>query len=410
MSFISRLFFKEQRSLTQPKMVDNARTYNPHFDSVSTNVNLNDAIYNSTVFACINLISSSISKFDLNIYKVDKNGKKIKYTDHKWFNSLHYLPNNKSRRRFIADALVSMYLTGNAFFYVDIVKKQFIELGELEKISPVLDNEVWYKFKGVDTWLPSRSLIHFSLVNRDGLGINPIEAIRTELEIQKGSEGALKNSLNNGLLSTLFLEADIEGAKLTDNNRAKEFLNKLENDFQGFQNSGKIPTIPPLYKLKSLPVNQIDFLANNKYTVSQITQIFSLPDIFTATQNASTYGKAEQQVALYAMCLSNVCSMIIDEFNKILTIDERSQGVTIEFDFKNLYDTDPSSKSTYLVALKNAGVVTPNEIREAFGMELIDNEYMNYTYMQAQYLPVQLMDKNTLLQNNTNPTPQPTNE
>ncbi len=266
------------------------------------------------------------------------------------------------------------------------------ELPELEKVSPLVDDQIYYKFKNVDGWIPSNQLIHFYLISKDGgrLGLNPIDSIRAELSIQKGGESGVMNYYENGLNNQLYLEVDIEsGEKFMDKNKVKEFLDQTLNMHAGIFQNHSIPQIPPLYKLRALPQAQLDFLSNNKYSISQIGALFNVPEAFLGTQSSQTYGKADQQVAFFNTCLSNICSIVTDELNnKILSIDERKAGYSIQFDFTNLYDTDNDAKATYLSKLNGMGAINANEIRQAFNLPYVDGKGMNTYYRQAQYVDI----------------------
>jgi HK97 family phage portal protein len=383
-------FFK--RALTKTVVVQDRNEYFKSKINAVNNINVGRAEQNSTVFTCINLLQSMVSKCDIEIYQ-NIGGRKSKVTDHFWYDTVRFNPDLKlSTKKYLGYALTSMYLDGNFFAYVDPISRQLHTLGELEKISPVYEGDTYYKFKGIDTWLPSSTLIHFYLISKDGkIGLNPIDSIRAELEIQKGGETGVMNYYKNGLNNQLYLKPDIDAAeKFGDKNKAKEFLTKVLEDYGGIFNNHSIPTIPALYELKSLPQPQLDFLENNKYSIAQIGALFGVPEPFLGIQgNSSTYGKASEQVALFNSTLSNITTMITDELNnKLLTVDERKSGLYCGFDLKNLYETDFESKATYLAKLNAMGAINANEIRQEFNLEYVDLPGMNVYFRQAQYVDI----------------------
>jgi HK97 family phage portal protein len=422
-NFFTDLFFK--RSINNNiKVVDDVRQIKSFGKSFNIDTLVTRPELNSTVFTCIDIISNTISKCDIDIFKLES-GKKVRHINHRWYDALKYNPDFQlSTKKWLGFALTTMYLEGNFFAYLDGVNNKLKALPMPEKIfTPFgkwyegsefsqqqiknIEKDIWYKFPKIDTWFPSKQLIHFYLITKDQkIGLNPIDSIRPELSIQKGGEGALMNHYSNGLMQPMFLEADLEGAKLagTENSKVREYLNDLKN-VTGWYNNNEIFHVPPMYKLKQLPVQSLSYLENNKYSISQVGALFKVPEAYLGIQNSQTYGKAAEQVAFFNTCLSNVCAMVIDELSsKLLTVEERNAGVVIEFNFKKLYDTDLTEKTNYLKGLFSIGSVTPNEVRDEFNLERDDSEFMDYTYMQAQYLPVQLMDKNNLLNKNINIT------
>lgn len=399
-----RDFFK--RAQTQKVAVPNAKQYLlDRGKQISTGISFDSkrAELNSTVFTCINLLQSMVSKCDLEIYQI-KDGRKTKLLNHNWYDTIRYNPDLRlSTKKWLGYALTSMYLDGNFFAYVDPISKKFRSLPELEKVSPVLENENDYylKFKGIDTWLPSSNVIHFYIISKDGrLGLNPIASIKTELEIQGGGEAGVLDYYRNGMNNHLYLKPDIESAeKFGDKNKAKEFINKIQEEYGSIFNSSSIPVIPTLYDLKVLPKVDLDYLANNKYSIAQIGSLFGVPEPYLGIQGASqTYGKAAEQVALFNSTLSNVTAMIEDELcNKILTIDERKKGIKVEFDLTNLFANDPETNLKIYQGLNGMGAATANEARQAFGLEWIeDNEGANEFYRQAQYVPLGTTQNNPI--------------
>jgi HK97 family phage portal protein len=371
----------------------------------------------SSVFAAVSVIAGSISKLPLVVYKQTDKGR-VPYTDHPWYNSLRYNPDLRlSTSKWLNFAITTTYLTGNAFFlkkefdeYLNISNKQLQHLGQPDKVI-FHENEYWYKFDTVDTWIPSRDLIHFYIISKDGgvTGLNPIASIRSELEIQHGAESVTANFYKNNATTMLFLEADLEGVGNSTKEKAQEYLDRFYEDQAGYINSGKIIRVPPMYKLKNLPLADLKFMENSKYTISQIAAIFQVPGFYLGVQDtASSYGKAEQQqIAFKNTCLSNVANIIKSELEaKILTVEERNSGVSIEFDYSNLYDIDHESKANYYKTLASIGGVTVNQIAEAFNLPKVESPFADFHFIQSQNQAIEHYDK---WSNNTIQPPAPNN-
>lgn len=402
MSFWKNLFFKNEPEQRSVKLVSDRNNWlQTRYQQLfkGGKVDKDKALVNSTFFTCVNILSNTIAKNKIYIYRYDEKGRKVKYTDHQWYNALAYSPNpNLSSHKLWSTIYVDTYNTGNGFAYI----KEYDNLNPVNQIVPInsklekvkeLNGEYWYKFEWIEPYIPSSKLIHNYLISKDGgiTGMNPVESIMTELQIQKYGEEAIKNFYQQGLTGTLFFEPQLD---LTPANKQKlnEKYDQLQSEFMGYHNAGKIPTIPIGYSLKSIPAQQIDFLASNKYTVSAIGSLMGVPEILLGTTNSSTIGKAEEQMLFFKnSTINNHSSMLINELNKkLLTPEERATGVHIAMDFSSLYDTDMISKANFLKTLSSTGAITQNEIREAIGYEASENEYMNYHWLQKQNAPLEL--------------------
>jgi HK97 family phage portal protein len=402
MNFFEKLFKRSSTLTTVPSI--------PEYKQAKINYALQGNTFDftrpelcSSVYTAISVIAGSISKLPVHVYRKTDKGTE-QYKEHSWYNTLRYSPDSRlSTAKWLNHAICSIYLTGNAFY----LKSEFDQtlnptkslkyLGAVDKVIQH-ENEIWYKFENVASWIPSKDLIHFYLISKDGgiTGLNPIASIRSELEIQYGAESTTKNFYKNNATSMLYLEADLEGvAGSTTKEKLNEYLDKFQKDFAGYQNSGTILRVPPMYKLKTLPLADLKFLESSKYTISQIASIFQVPGFYLGVQdNAGSYGKAEQQqIQFKNTCLSNITSILKNELEaKILTVDERNEGVFIDFDYSNLYDTDHESKANYYKTLASIGGVSINQIAEAFNFQKIDSPFADYHFIQSQNQAVEKYD------------------
>jgi HK97 family phage portal protein len=357
----------------------------------------------SSVYTAISVIAGSISKLPIHIYKKTSSGT-VPYTDHSWYSSLRYAPDARlSTAKWLNHSICSIYLTGNAFYLKNefdqslTSNKSLKYLGAVDKVIQH-EGEIWYKFENVSSWLPSKDLVHFYLISKDGgiTGLNPIASIRSELEIQYGAETTTKNFYKNNATSMLYLEADLDGvAGSTTKDKLNEYLDKFHQDYAGYQNAGTIVRVPPMYRLKTLPLADLKFLESSKYTINQIASIFQIPGSYLGVQeNSGSYAKAEQETVRFKnVCLSNITSILKNELEaKILTVEERNAGVFIDFDYSNLYDTDHESKANYYKTLASIGGVTANQIAEAFNLPKIDSPFADYHFIQSQNQAIEKYD------------------
>jgi HK97 family phage portal protein len=366
----------------------------------------------STIYTCVQLISNNISKLKLNVYRKNENGREI-YTTHPWQETLSYNPDLRlSTAKWLNYTVTKMLLEGGVYYLRSdfdnnlTPKKELKELGCVKKVV-ASEGEIYYQFEGIEGWIASKNLLFFYIFSKDSVTpISPIEALKNELSIQAGAENTISNFYKNGLFQILFIEADLEAAGPTDKNKAKEYFEKIQNEVTGSHNAfaGGVMKIPPMYKLKSIPMPQLDFLSQSRFTEGRIAAIYNVPAFYLNISEGAggNYSKVEmQQLNFLNNCLSNITNIILQELNhKLLSNAERSEGVEIDFDYSGLYSLDLESKSIYLKNLFSMGTISPNEARVQMGFDKVDNEFMNYNWLQSQNQPIQKYDswKNNKIQ------------
>lgn len=354
----------------------------------------------STVYTCINILSSTVSRLPLSIYQI--NGiNKSEVINHVLFHSLKYNPQSYYSSTVWLSTIVShLYYFGNAYAYINPNNNQ------LEIIHPnyVTDiKEIISEVTGsVDLWyyvqsptkevniIRSRDILHFKFISKDGFkGLAPLDSLLNEINIQHKVESTVNNFLSKNVTAPLFMETvpgadgkELTGAKLTE--AVEDFNKKVV-----FNSTDSIVRIPPLHTIKSVGLNTdvINFLNSNKYTISQIGSVFGVPDYLLGINVNSQYGKYEEQsIAFRESTLKNIISMIEAEMNfKLLSPIERNEGIIIKFNLNQLDSIDTVTKINTLKIIKDAGALTPNELRAAFDLPISDNPAMNQFYMQAQY-------------------------
>lgn len=372
----------------------------------------------STVYSCVSLISNNIAKLKINVYKTTSRGREI-YHDHPWQRSLAYSPDGRvSTGKWLNHYATSLCLEGGAFYYRSeydpdkmIPQKLLQPLGCLKQVvADTKTNEIWYRFEGVNKWIPSKDLIFPWWFSKDGiLPVSPISAIANELSIQYGAETVISNFYKNGTFQVLYVEANMD-LGLSDKNKAKEYWSSFETEIAGSQNAfnGGVLKVPPMFTLKSIPLPDLKFLEASKWTESRIASIYHIPGyLLNLNEGSSSNPKVEQQsIAFKNNTLSNVTNILLNELNaKLLTVEEREAGVYIDFDYSQLFSVDLESKAIYMDKLFKMGSLSVNEVRQAFGYDKVDNEYCDWHYIQSQY---QAIEKYDLWINNKISLPAPT--
>lgn len=396
MNFVQRFLNYLSPSNTGIKVLPNSRKdwLSERYQQKIGSFNYTYPEYCSTVYTCVSIISNNIAKLRPHVYLTSVKGREIA-SAHPWESVLSINPDLRlSTSKWLHHGVTKQLIEGTSYHYISEfegleVKRELKPLCNLERVVHY-DNDVWYKFKEIEPYIPSKKLLINYSFSRDGItGISPVCALKNEIGIQHGAEETINNFFKNGLFQILFMETDLEGLGIADKNKANEFFKKIEAEIAGSRNAfgGGVMQIPPLYKLKSIPLPDLKFLESSKFSESRIAAAYNLPGwMLNINEGASVAGKTEaQQLHFLNNCLSSIINGWKSELTyKLLTTDEIKQGYSIDFDLSGLFDVDLESKSIYYKNLQSIGAVSPNEVRHAFNFPIVDNEYMNMHFIQSQ--------------------------
>jgi HK97 family phage portal protein len=401
-NIFQRLFFKDAQKINGsiPKINASLFKGNNHNGNGSQFVqqaigdfNLKNAELVSTVFTCINILSSNVSRLPLLIYN-DDGSRKTVAKDHPYFPTLRFKPTSYFSYQNWCSLIVShLGFYGNAYALINGKELQIIH-PDLVEVAMGID-DIWYKIEGIETPIPSSSILHFKTLSKDGLvGLNPIQSLRVEIQIQTKSEKTVEKFYDNRASSPIYLQP-IEGVGGLDKGKVKELTETWKEIKDGIDSRG-IFVCPPLMGIKELKLNadDIKFLESANYTEASIASLFGIPISMLGKGN-SNYQNVEQQLLNFKhQTLGSYLNIIRAELeNKLLSVEERigidGPTMSIEFDVRGLIETDIATRATVAKLLKDMGALSPNEVRREFNLEPIDNSNMSAHYQQMQYVQVE---------------------
>jgi HK97 family phage portal protein len=343
----------------------------------------------SIIYTCIAIKTNNISRLPLGLWQ-DTGNEKVKLVNHEFYPTLRYNPQNYySVDNWLKIIITHLNLCGNAFAYINHRKRTLdIIHPDLIKDIKIKGDTLWYYLENGSV-IKFDEILHFKGISKDGItGLNPIASLRTELNLNHKSAKTLDSLYSKNVYSQKYIQ--LQQGVTTKNDNIKNMADSFKDDYAGAEQAGEVIVVPPLFELKELKmsVDDIKFLETNRYTRNAIAALYGIPEFMVSEQMYA--GNFENQSLILKNTLASDINIIQSELNnKLLTYQERNRGCIIEFDVHGLVETDLMTKVNALKILKDAGVATPNECRKALNMPVIDDENMNKTYMQLQYVPIQ---------------------
>jgi HK97 family phage portal protein len=259
------------------------------------------ALQCSAVWACCRVVSQAISALPGHIFAEAPEGK-TKATKHPYYRMLTTRPNPlMTMVQWRQTTVLHLMLYGNAYTIPEYDGGEVIALWPIapERVSIIRDVTGAYLYRVLDAagkphdYLPLE-LLHFRIFSLDGLiGLSPIEYHRVAFQIDTVARTYAFNLYANGGRPQGVLEypgnlneIQIQGIRAG-----------WKQVHSGAQNVGNIVVLEggTKYSALALPPEQMEFIAQQKFSVEQIARIYGVPPHLIGAMDKPTYASVEQQ-------------------------------------------------------------------------------------------------------------------
>ena len=337
-----------------------------------------NSLRQATVFGCLRILSDTISKLPIKIYKKDNGVKKI--TNHYLEPLLKLRPNPyMSASDFWKCIEVQRNIYGNSY-----VAMEFDTKGKVRALYPLdssqmqifidntgilnSNNNIWYIYTdnlGLKHKFMNDEILHFKALTLDGLvGISIIDKLKHLIENGKSSEKYINNFFKNGLQVKGIVQyiGDL-------NPKAEEtFRTEFERMSSGLKNAHRIAMLPIGYQFQPIGQRLVDaqFLENTQLTIRQIASVFGIKmHQLNDLEKATHTNIAEQQREFYIDTLQSILTMYEQELiYKLFLNTEIRKGYYLKFNVDSILRADIKTRyESYRIGIQG-GFITPNEVRE----------------------------------------------
>lgn len=342
------------------------------------NVQGKNSLKQATVFGCLKVLSDTVSKLPIKIYKNTNGTKKV--TDHYLSPLLKLRPNPyMSASDFWKCVEVQRNIYGNAYVALDYNGRgQITGLYPLDanKMKIFVDdvgllsssNKIWYIYSdnlGHQHKFLSDEIMHFKGLTTDGIvGLSVIEQLKHLIQNGKSSEEYINKFFKNGLQ----VKGLVQYVGDLNSDAERTFIENFERMSSGLKNAHRIAMLPIGYQFQPISQKLVDaqFLENSQLTIRQIAAMFGvkmhqLNDLDRATHT----NIAEQQRGFYIDTLQSILTMYEQESDyKLFLNSEIRKGYYLKFNADAILRADTKTRyESYTQAIQN-GFKTPNEVRE----------------------------------------------
>ncbi|MBS6058292.1 MAG: phage portal protein [Pantoea sp.] len=362
-------------------------------------VSADKAIHLSAVWACVRLLSESVSTLPLKIYARQPDGSRKPATDHPAYQVLCRRPNlEMTPSRFMLMLVASICLRGNAFVEKKMIGNRLVSLVPLLPQNMVvkrLDNgslEYTYTESATSRVIPAKNIMHIRGFGLDGVcGMMPMMAGRDVIGSAMAVEESAAKIFENGLQSSGFLSAD--GAL---NEEQRERLRGYMAKFIGSRNAGKIMVLEGGLKYQNVTMNPeaAQMLESRAFSIEEICRWFRVPPFMVGhADKQSSWASSVEGMNLQFLTntLRPLLVNIEQEISRCLL--DGDEDLFAEFSVEGLLRADSAGRAAYYTTALQNGWMSRNDVRRLENLPPIEGGDI-YT-VQLNLTPLEDLKKNS---------------
>jgi HK97 family phage portal protein len=341
-------------------------------------VNEKQAVRLTTCYSCIKVISEDLSRLSLDVFQQMPDGSMRLATEHRCYSLLHDRPNpNMSSMVWRGCMLTSICTNGNAYSWIKRDRaNRVIALVPLDagKTSPVkVDGKLMYATTQTDSgeafYIATEDMLHFMNMSLDGIiGLSPIQMCKNAFGLGLASEKFGAQFFGNGARTTGIFS---HPAHLDPD--AYENLKKSLNERLTGDSALRPLLLEEGMKYDQLTVNPNDaqFLETRKFQKEEIAQLYRVPMHLLQDLSRSSLNNIEHQgLDWVRFGLAPRAVNMEQEINfKLL-----GRGYMCEHNFNEMQRGDFLSQTTGLLALRDGGVYSANDVLKALRQNQIPED------------------------------------
>jgi HK97 family phage portal protein len=266
-----------------------------------------NAIMNSSIFRCVNLISGSMGQLPIHLMRADASGAGgMKATDHPLYKVLAHRPNNwQSPSKFKRLMQYHALMHGNAYALPIRVGGRVSELIPLVRGTMRVEQEsdwsityIWSPGNGKgERKFKSEDIFHLQGLSEDGVcGVSMVKVARDVIGLARKTDASMKSMMNKGMrpggaLSTEGVLSDEAASRLKD---------RFSAEYSGAENDGKWMVLEQGLKAQQFSISAKDSqsVESRNQLVEEVARFFGVPRPLMMMDDTS-WGSGIEQLAIF---------------------------------------------------------------------------------------------------------------
>jgi HK97 family phage portal protein len=373
----SRVTSGVRQLLPMPRRKPGARAVDGGGGSVILCDDATSALQSSAFWACCRLISQSVGSLPGHVFESTPQGKR-KATAHPLYQLLTAQPNPLMTMTQLVQTLVlHLCLYGNAYLLPELLEGEVIALWPVlpSRVRIVIVNGAYsYMYSpphgGTPIPLQPFEMAHFRVFSVDGIvGLSPVDFHRSTLELDVVAKQYASMLYANGgrPVGVLSYQGSLKKEQI-DSIRAS-----WKQVHAGPQNAGSVVVLEngAKYDALAIPPEQLEFVAQQKFSVEQIARIFGVPPHLIGAQDKPTYASVEQQALEF---LQYTLQPIVTSLEKTIRSMFLDPPFFYKFQIASFERSDIKTRYAAYATARQWGWLSVNDIRELEDLNTIGPE------------------------------------
>jgi len=332
----------------------------------------------SAVWACIRLLSESVSTLPLKVYERQPDGSRKPAKNNPVSQVLCRRPNSEmTPSRFMLMVVASICLRGNAFIEKGFIGSKLVSLVPLMPQNMVvkrLDNgllQYTYTENGTQRIIPLDRMMHVRGFGLDGVcGMMPTAVGVDVFGAAMSVDESAAKIFENGLQSTGFLSSE---NALTQEQRSR--LRKNLQAFIGSKNAGKLMVLENKLTYQNVTMNPeaAQLLESRSFSIEEICRWFRVPPFMVGhtTKQSSWASSLEGMNMLFLThTLRPLLINIEQEIARCLLGND--EDLFAEFSVEGLLRADSAGRAAYYTQALQNGWMSRNDVRRLENLQPIE--------------------------------------
>lgn len=376
----------------QPGLQNTAPGY--YSSSAAVPVTLDSSLQLSAVWACVRLITESISSLPIILYQRNADGSRTPVKQHSLVDLFAYKVNRwQTKQEFFESIIYQFVMLGNSYAAVQRNTQQEV-IALVPLMSPQMgvklenNGDIQYRYNTQqETRIYSHDQIwHNKLFGNGIVGLSPIAYARDSLGIGQAAQTATTNIYRNGGKPSGILSID-QPLKPDQRTAVKENFSEIANG-----NSDRLFVLEAGMKFErvSMSPQDIELLSSRRFQVEDIARFFMVPGVLiNDKQDSTAWGTGIEQIILgfYKFGLRPYLERLKSSMNVwLLTREERARGFEFDFDLRAYLQPGMDERIKTGKEAVTGGIMTPNEVRQIEGLAPKDGG--DNLYLQQQNWPI----------------------
>ncbi|MBS3670189.1 phage portal protein [Vreelandella boliviensis] len=346
--------------------------------SSGKNVTVNSTMQLSAAWACVRLLSQTISTLPIKLYERQADGSRVAAVNHPLYRLISRRPNAEMTiARFMLMIVASICLWGNAFVEKRRVGNRIVALVPMlpqnMTVKRLDSGRLEYKYteNGQPRVIAEKDIMHIRGFGLDGVcGMLPVKTGRDIFGGAMSADEAAYKVFAQGMQASGILSAE---STLKEDQR--ESLRKNLERFMSSKNAGKVMVAEAGMKYQSITMNPeaAQMLQTRAFGIEEICRWFGVPPFMVGHMDKQS-SWASSVEGMNLQFLTNTLRPILENIEQeidrcLLDDDERFY---VEFNVEGLLRADSAGRATYLSTMTQNGLMTRNEGRRLENLPRVD--------------------------------------